>query len=456
MTSKRALVLSLAAMAVAATAVQGLQFTDIRMNSDDDDDTSSSSSTSSSPFTAAAAAALAKTSANATVREWDVSASAEAQATSGGYVTGNWTTLDASEYTIKACAPQTWNVTKQKVTSMWLRFKSINAAGDQVIVSALNGSSPQSFDDSPSGVTTSPISGKALKIEFKPSANKKSGCAATGVVPTMKVDAVGFQWSKEMLVTKENICGAKDTMKNAICAANAGDDMQKTMYTKSKAVMRTERTREDGALVTCTAWLWGNKGHIVSNHHCFSSQDMVDKTKFQFLVETSACDGQCNPGACPVAQALDGKGNVQFVKSDANLDYAVLKIANNAQDFVNKYGYLKVRFGAPTKDETIYIPQHPYGGPKKIAMTDDDADKVAATIKDTNYLIKMSGQSYANLIGYAADTAGGSSGSPVLARKDHSVIGLHRIGDCNNAASASNFLSAPLLALSSDNDGFIM
>lgn len=448
----RALVLSLAAVAI--TAAQGLQFTDIRMDADSDDDPTSTSS-SSSPFTAEAAAALANTpSANATVREWDVSAAAEAQAASGGYVTGNWTTLDTSAYAIKTCAPQTWNVTKQKVNSLWLRFNYIAAAGDQVIVSALDGSAPQSFDDSPSGVTTSPINGKALKIEFKPSANKKSGCATTGVVPTMKLDAVGFQWSKEMLVTKENICGAKDTMKNTICAAT-GTDLEKTMYAKSKAVVRTERTREDGALVTCTAWLWGNKGHMISNNHCFSSQAMVDTTKFQFLVETPTCDGKCNPGACPVAQTLAGAGNVQFVKSDENLDYAVLKITANAQDFVGKYGYLKVRFGAPTKGEEIYIPQHPYGGPKKIAMTDDDADKVAATIKDTNYLIKMSGQSYPNLVGYAADTAGGSSGSPVLARRDHTVIGLHRIGDCNNAATASNILSAPLLAISSDNDGFV-
>ncbi|KAF1323127.1 hypothetical protein FI667_g10834, partial [Globisporangium splendens] len=414
----------------------------------------STAKTSSNPFTAEAAAALVANS-SSDVTKWDVSSEEAAQTTAGGYVTGNWTTLDASEYEIKACAPQTWNVTKKKVTSLWLRFSSIDASGDQVVVSAANGSSPQSFDDAPDGVTTAPIAGKALKIEFRPSKDSSNGCKATGVKPKMKVDAVGFQWSKEMLVTKENICGAKDTMKNAICATQ-GDDSQKTMYAKAKAVIRTERVREDNALVTCTAWLWGNKGHIVSNHHCFSSQDMVDKTNFQFMVETAACDGKCNPGQCPVGQTLAGKGNVQFIKSDAYLDYAVLKITNDPGSYIGKYGFLQIRFAVPTKGEEIYLPQHPYGGPKKIAMTDDDEDKATATIKDVNYQITVSGQKYSNLVGYAADTAGGSSGSPVLAKKDHAVVGLHRIGDCNNAATSSGYLAGPLLGISSDNSGFLL
>lgn len=423
-------------------------------NDNDDDDSvaaDADSGTSVGAFTLEAAKALATSATSNTSTKWEVSEAAAKQATAGGFVTGNWSSLDARDYRITKCAPQVWNVTKSKVTSLWLRFSAIAAAGDQVVVSAPDGSSAQVFNDAPNGVTTEPIAGKTLRVEFKPAANGKSGCAVSGVLPTMTVDAVGFQWSKEMLATKETICGAKDTMKNAVCANNNGNA---AMYAKARAVVRTERTREDGALVTCTAWLWGNKGHLLSNHHCFSSQAMVDKSRFQFLVETPACDGTCVPGACPVAQVVAGAGNVKFIKSDANLDYAVLQITTNAQEYVSKYGYLKVRFGAPTKGEAIYIPQHPYGGPKKIAMTDDDGDAVAATIKDTNYVIKMSGQTYSNLIGYAADTAGGSSGSPVIAVKDQVVVGLHRIGDCNNAGTASNILAAPLMQVSSDNDGF--
>lgn len=455
---------ALLVVAVAAPAtrlVHGLQFSDVQLSSDSGSGNApvalpaTTTATTNTPFTAEAAAALAVNSSSSGVTKWDVSSEEAVQATSGGYIVGNWTTLDAKEYEIKSCAPQVWNVTKKKVTSLWLRFSAIRASGDQVIVSAANGSSAQVYDDVPTGVTTNPIKGKALKIEFRPSSDPSKGCAATGVTPSMEVDAVGYQWSKEMLVTKENICGAKDTMKNAICATT-GDDAQKTMYQKAKAVIRTERTREDGALVTCTAWLWGNKGHMVSNNHCFSSQAMVDKTNFQFMVETPACDGSCNPGSCPVAQKLVGAGNVQFIKSDSYLDYSVLKITNDPASYISKYGYLKIRFAAPVKGEEIYLPQHPYGGPKKIAMTDDDADKSAATIKDINYQITLSGQTYSNLVGYAADTAGGSSGSPVLAKKDHSVVGLHRIGDCNNAATSSGFLAGPLLSISSDNDGFFM
>lgn len=401
-------------------------------------------------FTLEAAKALAKPADGVT--EWEVSTEEANQATSGGYVTGNWSSLDASAYRIAACAPQNWTVSKTKVTSLWLRFAAIKAeAGDQVVVSAPDGSNPQVLGDSPNGVTTEPITGKALLVAFRPAADRKRGCAVSGKLPSITLDAVGYQWSKEMLATKETVCGAKDTMKNAVCANSNGNN---AMYTKARAVVRTERTRQDGALVTCTAWLWGNKGHVVSNHHCFSSQSDVDKARFQFMVETPACSGSCNVGQCPVAQVVAGAGNVKFIKSDANLDYAVLQITNKAQDYVNKYGYLKLRFAAPAKGEKIYIPQHPYGGPKKIAMTDDDGDKVAATVKDTNYAVKVSGKTYSNLVGYAADTAGGSSGAPVIAVKDNLVVGLHRIGDCNNAATASNFLAAPLMQVSSDNDGF--
>ncbi|TYZ59430.1 hypothetical protein PybrP1_001051 [[Pythium] brassicae (nom. inval.)] len=400
-------------------------------------------------FTLEAARALAKPADGVTV--WNVSDAEAKQAVAGGYATGNWSALNASAYRITACAPQNWTVSKTKVTSLQLRFSAIAAAGDQVVVSALNGSHPQVFDDAPDGVTTEPIAGKALLVAFRPAADGKSGCAVSGVLPTMTLEAVGFKWSKQMLVTKEAICGAKDTTKNAMCANQNGNA---AMYAKSRAVVRTERTRGDGALVTCTAWLWGNKGHIVTNYHCFPNQESVDKARFQFMVETPGCDGSCYPGSCPVAQVLEGLGNVKFLKTNANLDYSVLQITNNPQEFVNKYGYLKIRFAAPTKGEAIYIPQHPYGGPKKIAMTDDDGDRVAATVKDTNYAITVNGKQFLNLVGYAADTAGGSSGAPVIAVRDHLVVGLHRIGDCNNAATASNFLAGPLKGVAMDNDGF--
>ena len=68
--------------------------------------------------------------------------------------------------------------------------------------------------------------------------------------------------------------------------------------------------------------------------------------------------------------------------------------------------------------ESIYIPQHPRGYGKKIAMKDGMAP---ATIIDTDY----NGGCGSHEVAYKADTEGGSSGSPVLGLEDHAVIALH-------------------------------
>ncbi|ONI92122.1 hypothetical protein ALI22I_05830 [Saccharothrix sp. ALI-22-I] len=44
----------------------------------------------------------------------------------------------------------------------------------------------------------------------------------------------------------------------------------------------------------------------------------------------------------------------------------------------------------------------------------------------------MNGSSSQSDIAYRCDTEGGSSGSPVLSRRTHKVIGLHHHGGCPN------------------------
>ncbi|GMF38442.1 unnamed protein product [Phytophthora fragariaefolia] len=325
-----------------------------------------------------------------------------------------------------------------------VNWQTGDASVDELLAKAIT------VKSSSSDVTTTPIPGTAVVLQYLP---PKQGCSVSST-STMKLDSIGFSYSDDSQVENEerDICGAIDTMENVVCFSS-GNTEDKTMMDKAKAVMRTQRTRDDKAIVTCTAWLWGNQGHIISNNHCFSSQEMVDAAKFEFDVQTTSCNEDGTFATCPVGKTLDGKANVKFIKSDANLDYSVLQITNDAASYVTTYGYLQIRSTAPTKEEHIYIPQQPKGGAKKIAKTDNDADTNAATVLNLAYSVAVEGVTYNHLLAYSADTEEGSSGSPVISRKDNAVVGLHRIGECDNAATPSDQLANTLKSIISGNDG---
>lgn len=358
---------------------------------------------------------------------------------------GKWEPLDAALYKLSACAPQSWNVTRKGASSIALRFSSADISpDDQLIVSAEDGSSPQQVGSS--SLTTLPISGSTVKLEFRPSTK---GCKATGKAPSFALEALGFEWPENKIINKESVCG-KNTFKDAVCFKMQYPDE----YEASRAVARTVFTSGNSSFL-CTVWLWGNKGHLVSNNHCFSSQQIVDTARFEFLFQASTCNQTCPLSGCPIAETLVAKGNVRFIKSDPKLDYSVLQITNNAKHYVDKYGYLQLRNGNPRLRERIYIPQHPAGKPKKIAITDDDNDSKAATITRLNQKVRTEDNiTMSGLVGYQADTEGGSSGSPVILRGSNLVVALHHHGGCANTGTPSNLLYQPFRAISSTNDGF--
>lgn len=210
------------------------------------------------------------------------------------------------------------------------------------------------------------------------------------------------------------ICGSDDSQ-----WARCYQSSQPTAYSKSRAVARL-LINGSGA---CTGWLVGSEGHVMTNEHCIGTATDAANTNFEFMAEGGACTTDCASwGACPGTVVATSS---TAVKINATYDYALVKLPTNP---TGTYGYLQMRSSGATLNERIYIPQHPAHWGKKIAMTAGGAN---AKIDSLSAAACSGGTSD---LGYAADTQGGSSGSPVIAYSDNLVVGLHHCGSCPNRA----------------------
>ena len=183
-----------------------------------------------------------------------------------------------------------------------------------------------------------------------------------------------------------SICG-NDDKEQIICYNGT------TMYDKGRAVCRL--VIGGGGL--CTGWLLGCDGHVMTNNHCIGSVNDANNTDFVFNYENSNCAGTTAAAAQTVASSST------FIKTNTALDYTLVRLPVNP---TATYGYLSLSSTAPQVGDRIYIPQHPGGRRKEIAVVTDQGANAAGfaqinTINGTGCR-------------YMADTEGGSSGSPLL------------------------------------------
>lgn len=210
----------------------------------------------------------------------------------------------------------------------------------------------------------------------------------------------------------EAICGTDDK-KWAKCYLDS------YMYDRARAVCRLLI----GGTTACTGWLLGSEGHVMTNHHCIETESDANNTDYEFMAEGATCTTDCSSwGACPGVVASD-YGNL--VKTDVDLDYSLIALPVNVTP---TYGYLQLRNTLPTIGEKIFMPQHPGAYGKQLAVA-SDTNGPFANIYSTSEPPCIGGPGD---IGYFADTAGGSSGSPVIAVEDNLVVSLHHCANCPN------------------------
>ena len=224
-----------------------------------------------------------------------------------------------------------------------------------------------------------------------------------------EIDRVAYGYSEEKIQRlfeqstgiAKTVCGADDREQ---IACYQGTEI----YNKSRAVCRIII----GGRYTCTGWLVGSEGHVMTNQHCIENANDAQNTQFIFNFEYQNCNGTSATSQDVVANTST------LVKLSNNLDYSLVKLPVNP---TNTYGYLSMSSQAPSTGDRIYIPQHPGGRRKEIAVFDSQSSGNVAQINNVG----------SKRIAYFADTQGGSSGSPVLDYNSNLVVVLHNTGSCS-------------------------
>jgi hypothetical protein len=209
---------------------------------------------------------------------------------------------------------------------------------------------------------------------------------------------------------------------NQILAICGGDEKEAIvcydgteMYRKGEAVCRL--LINGGGL--CTGWLLGCEGNVMTNNHCIGTAAEANNTDFLFNYRYTTCAGSTDASSDMVATSAT------FEYTDTVNDFTIVQLPVNP---TGTYGYLSLSSAVVAANERIYIPQHPGGRRKEIAVvTDNDAD--------ANGFAQIFSSSTGR-VEYMCDTEGGSSGSPVLRHADNLVVSIHNTGGCPNGSSA--------------------
>ncbi|RHY13761.1 hypothetical protein DYB32_010899, partial [Aphanomyces invadans] len=209
----------------------------------------------------------------------------------------------------------------------------------------------------------------------------------------------------------ESACNTDET-KNLVCY----QDMEKAKVAKSAAVARLRIGSN-----WCTGWLFGSEGHLITNNHCINNEAAASRTTVELAAIAPGCADSVSMGSHP---GVIASTSVTLILNDVKLDFALVKL-NLVNGFdLKPFGYLQASQTPVQVNDTAYIMGHPYGKPRRIAMVKDGT--TPGRITTTSYTESIQTDCYnVDRLGHNLDTEGGSSGSPLMAAKTNTVIGVH-------------------------------
>lgn len=153
----------------------------------------------------------------------------------------------------------------------------------------------------------------------------------------------------------------------------------------------------DGESGFCSGFLLG-ADLLMTNQHCISSAAEAASAVVQFGFDAT--------GATITSFRVR-----RLLAADADLDYALVRLAGDASKFGRIYVGLKAATTMP-----LALIQHPQGQPKRAAF-DPNCNVGSTSVAGVNNAL--------NDFGHTCDTLGGSSGSPVVHGDNGLLVGLH-------------------------------
>lgn len=226
-----------------------------------------------------------------------------------------------------------------------------------------------------------------------------------------KIDKYAFSRGR---ATTSSVCGV-DNSQPVRCFQN--DPVWGRLYTHSLPVARLLINGKKA----CTGWLVGPSNQLMTNEHCINSPHEAGNVDVEFGAESVSCQDECHvAGGCPGIQIAS---STILLTTNKYYDFTLLQLDLSLD--LSAFGHYKMRVSGALVGENVFIPQHPHGYAKRIAITDDynQLTKIEAIEQKTSC-----GE---GRVVYNIDTAIGASGSPVVSISDGHVVALHNCGTAN-------------------------
>jgi V8-like Glu-specific endopeptidase len=194
-----------------------------------------------------------------------------------------------------------------------------------------------------------------------------------------------------------------------------------------------------GFQYVCTGWLvaGSNASTLMTNNHCISNQTETNSLQATFNFQRSACGGGTNNATSTYTGGrLLRTNSVDRRGKKGGLDYTLLTLLGNPEA---AWGELIATRKAVSVNDLIWFIQHPGGGVKEVGYWEDAAHSVRCAVDAVGATYGDSARN--SQIGYACDSEGGSSGSPIVDPATGRAVAIHHFGGvsgspCLNSGTA--------------------